>query len=425
MRVGEFPFVFLSYDEPWADAFFDRLRTTVPGALRVHGVKGLDACHKAAARAAASRWFVTVDADTEVDPAFLSVEVPQEILNDRCRVEWASRNQVNGLTYGNGGLKLWPTKLVDDLRSHEAAPPGITSVDHDHARSPSQQNRVVMPGCYSVVRPAETAFHAFRCGFREGARLGVGERPVTKPSEFLPAIGAWRARHLRVWCTIGAHEPRGLWMIYGARLGLWMVQATDWDLRRINDYAWFNSLWADMIVPRLSPGGATCPTGFTWDHQRLQAEVSALGARLRDLLDLELPDLSPELSRFLTRQITPPLSPAQIDTLGHMYLKGKGVTRDPKRARALFETGLMMNLSSAINNLARMHELGQDGPEDPDRALELYEYATSLGNRHAPHHLARLLLAQADAAPATTERAKSLIRLAAERGFAPEQGLVP
>lgn len=420
MRITEFPFVFLSYDEPWADAFFKRLRMVVPGALRVHGVKGLDASHKAAARAAASRWFITVDADTEVDPSFLTVDVPEDLLNDRCRLDWASRNAVNGLTYGNGGLKVWPSKLVKNLRSHEAAPGDVTSVDHDHALSGAQMHQIRMSGCHSVVQPAETAFHAFRCGFREGARLGRLGNAVQGP-DFVTAAGTWRARQLRVWCTVGAHVPNGSWLMYGARLGLWMANATDWDIRKINDYGWFDALWADMIVPRLSPGGSLCrESGFTWDADRLRAETAALGERLSNLLGLELPDLSPELSRWMADRIALQPFSAHLDSLGHMFLKGQGVDRDARRAQDLFEAGLLANLSGAINNLARMHDLGLgEVPADSERARALYEYAVSLGNSHAPYHLAQFLQGRGDAEDARSARVQSLIRLSAERGFAP------
>jgi hypothetical protein len=425
MRISELPFVFLSYDEPWADRFFDRLKMLVPAALRVHGVQGLDACHKAAARAAASRWFITVDADTEVDPSFLSVEVPDELLNDNCRLDWVSRNAVNGLAYGNGGLKVWPSRLVEDLRSHEAAPPEVTSVDHDHGLSGNRQNLIRMPGCHSVVWPAETAFHAFRSGFREGARLGSVDKSLLKSSDFLTAFGSWRSRHLRVLCTVGTHAPNGFWLIYGARLGLWMVNASDWDIRKINDYSWFHALWDDVIVPRFSPGGALCRTSlFTWDQDRLGAEIAALGERLSTLLALELPYLSPELSRWMVNQSPPQLSPAHLDTLGYMFLTGQGVARDVGRARDLFETGMLANLSGAVNNLARVYEQGQGVPVDPDRAEELYEYAVSLGNRHAPYHLAQFLKQQNNGGDVLAARVRHLERLASERGFSPQHVVI-
>jgi len=49
--LREFPLVYLSYDEPWAEASFDTLKSLRPDAIHVHGVEGLNACHVAAADA--------------------------------------------------------------------------------------------------------------------------------------------------------------------------------------------------------------------------------------------------------------------------------------------------------------------------------------------------------------------------------------
>lgn len=138
-RLGDFPFVFLSYDEPWADANWRELVGNQPHALRVHGVKGLDACHKAAADAVTGDWVVTIDADTRIDPRLLDATVPLYLMNGNLRLDWLSRNAVNGLWSGNGCVKLWPRALLQEMRSHEAAPPGAMSLDHDIGAIPSGQ----------------------------------------------------------------------------------------------------------------------------------------------------------------------------------------------------------------------------------------------------------------------------------------------
>ena len=49
--INSFDIVFLSYDEPNADKNYADLLNKAPWAKRVHGVKGFDAAHKAAAAA--------------------------------------------------------------------------------------------------------------------------------------------------------------------------------------------------------------------------------------------------------------------------------------------------------------------------------------------------------------------------------------
>jgi hypothetical protein len=419
LALRDVPVVFLSYDEPWADDFWHDLQQKAPRALRVHNVKGLDACHKAAARAAGTDWFLTVDADTVVDPAFFDLVVPATYLSHTCRVDWASRNDVNGLLYGNGSVKLWPHRMVMAMRTHEAAPKGRLSVDHDIGKDRTGTLRVQMPGCFSVTRPAESAFHAFRCGFREGARLGMVPQ-LTRPQDFGRLAGEWKAQHLKTWCSVGAHTPHGAWVMYGARLGLWMLHAGDWDVRVINDYTWIDRFWSQMILPRFVPGGSRCPyTGAQWDAGLLAAELTALGRRIEALLDFELVEFPPETSRLMVATQGAAFSPSHIDTLGYMHLKGMGVTRDLVAARELFETGLLMNLSGSYNNLARMHEQGLMPDADLQQAIRLFETAIALGNAHAPYHLAQVLLRRDPLSDDDRARAAALIRLSAERGYAP------
>ena len=62
-RVIEFDVFFLSYDEPNADLHYADLCNKVPWAKRIHGVKGSDHAHKAAADQSETDWVLTVDAD--------------------------------------------------------------------------------------------------------------------------------------------------------------------------------------------------------------------------------------------------------------------------------------------------------------------------------------------------------------------------
>jgi hypothetical protein len=75
MKIIEFDIVFLSYDEPNADLHYADLCNKVPWAKRVHGVKGSDHAHKAAAELAETEWFITVDADNIVDPKFFDLDL--------------------------------------------------------------------------------------------------------------------------------------------------------------------------------------------------------------------------------------------------------------------------------------------------------------------------------------------------------------
>ncbi|WP_343115933.1 hypothetical protein [Ostreiculturibacter nitratireducens] len=427
MRVSDLPIVYLSYDEPWAEEFFADLAAKFPGAKRVHGVKGLDACHKAAAEEAGTEWFITVDADTLVAPAFADAEIPEFFVNQRTRIDWPSRNVVNGLAYGNGSLKCWPRAMVLSMQTHEAAPAGTRSLDHDVGRGLASNPTsfgIQLPQAYSTTHPAETAYHAFRCGYREGLRVSLPPSPADLGRGFATHLHDRRRARLQAWCSIGTHATNGIWMIYGARMGVLASQLGGLDLDRINDFAWFNDLWDNLISQRFAGQSGHCPrSGFTWDTDHLEAEVRALGKRLALELDLEVLHLSSEHSAMLASSERPEGAAHSIDLMGNAYQSGQGVDKDPERALACFEIGKILNLSNSFNNFARMFHKGRGVPQDIERARENYEMAVALENKYAPSHLARLIGEFDDRTPEVAARIRMLDKLSAERGFvAPSPG---
>lgn len=396
--LGEVPVVYLSYDEPWADAGFADLAAKVPGAIRVHGVRGLDACHKAAADAAGTRFFVTVDADTTVDPGLAAVALPPSLLSDHVRLIWPVRHAVTGQPSGNGSVKLWPAALVRAMRTHEAAAPGTVSLDHDIGQvAPGLSRSVDMPGILGTTDPARTPRHAFRAGFREGAYL---DHLIADLSQRFgadnPRVAAVRAS-LAVWASLGRHVPNGLWSIYGVRLALWLARIDPArDPRAVNDYGGLDALWTDWVLPRFAPGGAVCPlTGTAWDAVALGAEVAALGTRLAALGVGGLAEIGADQSRLIAGA---GLFPARrttggLDAVGWALVRGAGMPPDAAAARPWFLAAHALGDAGAPLNLAR-------GNPDPSEVRRLTRIALARGNPWAADHLARL-----DATPAAPEAA--------------------
>jgi hypothetical protein len=152
LQLKTIPVVFLSFDEPNADENFEYLKANHPNPAlihRVHGVKGFDAAHKEAGRVANSTRFFTVDADCRVDKEIWkkSVEFTADIA--QATLSWSSRNIVNGLVYGNGGVKLWYAEHVMNMRSHEAAEDGDDTHNVDFCWDPDQYKQ--MNNTYGVV----------------------------------------------------------------------------------------------------------------------------------------------------------------------------------------------------------------------------------------------------------------------------------
>jgi hypothetical protein len=240
-RVTDYDIIYLSYDEPNAEKNYADLCQKIPWAKRVHGVEGSDAAHKACANLSETDRFITVDGDNRIREDFLNQVLDFDEHTDlqNTVISWCGKNEINGLTYGNGGLKCWPKKYVLNMRTHENA-----DSDNAHAQVDFcwDAQYIQMNSCYSDVYNNYTAQQAWRAGFREGVKLAT-DRGLQLSKEELKN-NHWRCLHmLYVWSMIGADVENGLWAVLGARAGLYMTMCTDWDYVQVRDFEYLNSLW--------------------------------------------------------------------------------------------------------------------------------------------------------------------------------------
>ena len=163
--------VFLSFDEPNADAHYDRVLEVLPDAKRVHGVKGFDAAHRQAGEISESDHVITIDADNLLtDEEFFSGRFDVSPRDRQAVFSFSARNVLNALEYGNGGVKIWPRETLLTLRSHENARRAEASIDFCWTTPYFQVNRVL-----SEVHMTATPFQAFRGGFREGVKFNLAD----------------------------------------------------------------------------------------------------------------------------------------------------------------------------------------------------------------------------------------------------------
>ena len=220
----DYDIIYLSYDEPNAEKNYADLCKIVPWAKRVHGVDGSDAAHKACARLSETDRFITVDGDNRIREDFLNQVIDFDEHEDLTStvISWCGRNEINGLMYGNGGLKCWPKDYVLNMRTHENADPSNAHAQVDFCWDAKY---IQMNSCYSDVYNNETAGQAWRAGFREGVKLATDRGVRITKDEFIN--NHWRCLHwLYIWTMIGADVENGLWAIYGAREGLYMTMCT-------------------------------------------------------------------------------------------------------------------------------------------------------------------------------------------------------
>jgi hypothetical protein len=241
MKVIEFDIVFLSYDEPNADLHYADLCNKAPWAKRVHGVKGSDHAHKAAAELSETEWFITVDADNIVDPKFFDLDL--DMTDSKIQVYgWCGRNKINGLRYGNGGLKIWKRDFVLNMKTHENSESDRGQVDfcwEDGYRN--------FPRVYSESIITGSSFQAWRAGFREGVKMTLLDGVKVPPMEIKERIWWHNIHRLRMWSTVGAHEENGKYAILGARMGTWMANCTDWNYINVRDFEILRDLYSQEV----------------------------------------------------------------------------------------------------------------------------------------------------------------------------------
>jgi len=238
--IADLDCIYLSYDEPNKEEFWVKIRNMVPWAIRVDGVKGSDAAHKAAAAASTTERFILIDGDNLPDPEFFNktlIFATQE--HERAVFRWRARNYVNGLMYGNGGLSSWTKTYVQDMHTHENTD-GRTETQVEFCFDPLYW---AMHDCYSTTYPNGSAFHAWRAGFREGVKMCLdrGRRPTV--AEFQARVHQRNLDHLTIWHNVGADADYGYWAMAGARQGTYMTMLTNWDYLQVQNFDALAELW--------------------------------------------------------------------------------------------------------------------------------------------------------------------------------------
>jgi hypothetical protein len=105
---------FITMGEEGSELNWERLSKFAPHAKRVDNVQGIFNVHKACAELSTTENFWVVDADAWIVDGFNFMFEPDKkklhwgIPETDCVLVWQSRNPVNGLEYGYGGVKLFP-----------------------------------------------------------------------------------------------------------------------------------------------------------------------------------------------------------------------------------------------------------------------------------------------------------------------------
>jgi len=162
--------------------------------------------------------FWVVDADAVIEKDFNFDYVP-DVYDEEVVHVWASRNPINGLEYGYGGVKLFPTEMVRNA----------TSWGLDFTTGLSNRFKS-MPQVSCTTKFNTDAFSTWRSAFRECVKLTLNNDEESK-------------QRLDAWLNTQGDEPFTAEAVRGSHEGNKFALANKDNLKElnnINDYSWLN-----------------------------------------------------------------------------------------------------------------------------------------------------------------------------------------
>jgi hypothetical protein len=223
-----FDIIFISYNEVNADENYNKLLARFPRAKRIHGVKGIHQAHIEAAKLCETEMLWVVDADAMIvdDFDFTVEQIPYYSSNARRMLTttvhvWRSRNPINDLEYGYGGVKLLPRQMTLDM--------DVSSADMTTSISKSFK---AMPEVSNITMFNTDSFSTWRSAFRECCKLS---------SKIIDGqLDDETAHRLDTWITV-AHGEFSDDALNGATAGKYFGlfwQNAPSELAKINDFDW-------------------------------------------------------------------------------------------------------------------------------------------------------------------------------------------
>lgn len=209
--------IFISYNEPNADENFAKLKSRFPYAQRINGVKGIHQAHIAAAKKSFTKMFWVVDGDAEIVDAF-NFDYVVSKYDLECVHVWRSKNPVNGLEYGYGGVKLLPKKLTMNM---DLSKPDMTT-----SISPLFK---AMEEISNITAFNTDPFNSWKSAFRECCKLASKtiDRQDTAETE----------QRLHVWCSTSSDVHAQDGACFGRDYGIKNANNLE-ALAKINDFEW-------------------------------------------------------------------------------------------------------------------------------------------------------------------------------------------
>ena len=219
--------VFISYKEINKEENWKKFSDRFPMAKRVDGVQGIHQAHIVAAKEAVTDMFWIIDADAVLVNGFELCYMPKKEDRDAVHV-WRSKNPINDLEYGYGGVKLFPRLATVNM---DTSKPDMTTSISDKF--------ILMPDVSNITDFNVDEFSTWRSAFRECAKLSSKVIDRQKEDET-------NAR-LKTWTTVGHDRQYGKYALAGATAGMEFGLSSGSDLGLINDFEWLKEQYSANI----------------------------------------------------------------------------------------------------------------------------------------------------------------------------------
>jgi len=208
---------------------FNQLRSKVPEARMVQSVGNIFQSHKHLAQISNHDKFIVVDGDSFILDEFDFNNAWRLPVTSKSVSIFRARNPINGLVYGNGGIKLFSTDCfdVDDISMPDMTMSvglkynriDILASDHNFNTSP---------------------FNSWRTAFRECAKLQNFINRSNVPHGLLS-----HNQIVNTWCTVGEDKDYGKFAIEGAKQGVKFANTTD-NMFLVNDFLYIKELYNQL-----------------------------------------------------------------------------------------------------------------------------------------------------------------------------------
>lgn len=209
--------IFISYNEPNAEENWLRVLEKAPHAKRVHGVTGIFNAHQRAAEIADTDMFYVVDGDAWLTDEW-KFDFQPSLYDRNCTFIWQSKNPINSLTYGYGGVKLFATSKVKSLKSWGT----------DITLSVTKKIKI-MNTVSNITKFNTSPLNTWKASFRECAKLSLKTDDESK-------------LRLSSWLNPDMNAEHAKWAKQGAEAGVAFAKHNN-DISQVNDYNWLETVF--------------------------------------------------------------------------------------------------------------------------------------------------------------------------------------